>query len=136
MMVEIMQECWKGMLVDMPNVGSGTPEHEIPLPSPADLLEKILIKVKYTPPKPPGEEKAAPTVLNDTKEDTKPPEISSSSSSSEDGTQTQTQEQPEKKKKILDSLSQLGVYTKSYHFKSFDQPGMQSCLTSLTPAPY
>lgn len=117
LMVEIMQDCWKGMLVDTPNLDSDTSNHDIPLPSLEDLLEKILIKVKFTPPKPPAEGKPIPKVLKDLP---KEPLSSSSPSSSSDEV---NKIQPEKKPKIHASLSKLGIYTRSYHFKSFDQPG-------------
>jgi len=104
-MVEIIRDVWKDLLVDETS-NPGTPDEK--LPSPGQLRNKILVKVKYVPPKPPPESSSTQKVS------------SSSSSSSDD----ETEKDPKKKKKskILDALSRLGVYTRSYHFSSFSQP--------------
>lgn len=111
-MVEIMTDCWKGLLVESPEETSG---NDLELPSLDELKGKIMIKVKYSPPKP-EQQKTEPTVMLKNKE------ITSDTSSESSLEEAQAKEQPEKKKKILDSLSQLGVYTRSFHFKNFDQP--------------
>ncbi|KAF2459858.1 PLC-like phosphodiesterase [Lineolata rhizophorae] len=108
-MVEIMETAWKGLLVDAPT-STDDPEN-LPLPSPAELMNKILIKVKYSP-KPPPEPKPEPKKLE-------PIDTSSSSSSSSDD---EAPAERAAKPKIIQALSKLGIYTKSYHFKDFDAP--------------
>jgi hypothetical protein len=109
-MVEIMNDCFKGHLVD---VDTATVAE---LPSPKALSNKILIKVKYSPPTAPEEATEGPT--------DKLSKITTSSSkySNEDGTVISEDGAKPKPSKIIDALSQLGVYTRSYHFKGFDQP--------------
>ncbi|KIW07693.1 hypothetical protein, variant [Verruconis gallopava] len=102
-MVEIMEETFKGFLVD------GEKVDDQKLPSPADLEEKILIKVKYSAPSPPKE--GLSDGLSKTTTHT------SGHSDGEEG-----QRQNEKPSNIIASLSKLGVYTRSYHFKSLTQP--------------
>lgn len=137
-MVDIISEAWRGLLVDVPHGSAG---HDTPLPAPGDLKKKILIKVKYTPP-----EKARERVEKDAKADegkvgqekekseksergrqkTGPQERASSPSSSDEDQSHgggKPKQQKKKKKKILDELSHLGIYTRSFHFKAFDQPG-------------
>ncbi|EON61955.1 hypothetical protein W97_01173 [Coniosporium apollinis CBS 100218] len=105
-MVEIMEQCWKDMLMKPP----ANPDDcaDLPLPQLADLKRKILVKVKYSPPTPPAEANQAPV---------QEPEDTSSGSD---------EDMPAKvkkpKSKMLEELSRLGVYTRSYHFKSFSQP--------------
>lgn len=107
-MVEIMEECFKGLLVDVNNAV------EKDLPSPKDLKKKILIKVKYSPPTVPEEASLGADKLNKV--------VSVSSNQSEDeGSPSQTGAKA-KPSKIIDALSRLGIYTRSYHFKSLDQP--------------
>ena len=128
MMVDIIQETWRSLLVEMPpSVGLDTP-----LPSPGDLRKKILIKVKYTPP-----EKAKQAKQDELVDGTSGKDRSSSLSSSGEEDESDAFKQPssdstpnkaepgkskKKKKKMLDELSQLGIYTRSYHFSSFTQP--------------
>ncbi|KAL9600868.1 MAG: hypothetical protein Q9219_002910 [cf. Caloplaca sp. 3 TL-2023] len=108
-MVEIIEEVWKGLLV-----GPLFKECE-QLPSPADLKRKILIKVKYAAP-----EKVEAQVVKATTP-TLRRKISTSSSSDSDN---QGSEDLKKKKKssIIEPLSALGVYTRSYHFKDLSSP--------------
>jgi hypothetical protein len=100
MMVEIMNDHWKEFLV--------TPAIETtdatPLPSLESLRNKILIKVKYTPP-----EKVAAGDRGT--------EATGDLPSSDD------EDKPDavKKSKITEALSRMGVFTRGYHFKSFDQ---------------
>jgi len=108
-MVDIMKEVWHGFLI------SPTPDADVvaksPLPSPADLRRKILVKVKYSSPdtakaKKLGELSAQPDKHQITSgSDDEAPEV-----------------KKVKKRKILDSLSELGVYTHAYSFKGFDKP--------------
>ena len=115
-MVEIMKECWKGMLAPHP-------EGECQkLPSPAELRRKILVKVKAAPREPPPTQKQI-------HETVKPVPSSSSSSASSSGTEREVpssvkpnKKAKKKKSKIIDALSSLGIYTRSYHFKSLDTP--------------
>lgn len=105
-MVEIINDYWKPYLVPIPE---GFDENT-PLPPLESLKRRILIKVKFTPP-----EKATTSKSNkvlsrtSTRDDT---------SSSEDDLATE----PAKKGKIIESLGSLGIYTRSCHFDSFEQP--------------
>jgi hypothetical protein len=119
-MVEIMEEYWKGMMVDLPITSSNTPD-DLTLPRLEQLRKKILIKVKYTAPNPDAEV-AKPTPTNLQLVNTQSSSaLSVSSSSSSDLPETATKPAAPKAK-ILEALGRLGVYTRSYHFKSFDQP--------------
>lgn len=105
-MVEIMQEAWSGLLVDI------SQNHEVAvLPSPEQLKRKVLIKVKWTSPN-----------KNSSNNPTEHAEAGASSSEDE---RLPEEEKKKKKKsvKILQALSQLGVYTRAYSFKHIDQPG-------------
>ena len=104
-----MKEVWHGLLI------TPTPDADVvaksQLPSPADLRRKILVKVKYSPP--------------DTAKAKKLGELSAQPDKHQI-TSNSDDEAPEvkkvKKRKILDSLSELGVYTHAYSFKGFDKP--------------
>ncbi|KAI9681234.1 MAG: hypothetical protein M1817_002516 [Caeruleum heppii] len=113
-MVEIMRDVWKNLLID----DTCEPDGQEKLPSPATLRRKILVKVKHAAPSGKGDGKIEAT------QSTKPKTPSSSSSSSSDTEIAKDDPQKEKKKKVkmLDALSGLGLYTRSYHFSSFDQP--------------
>lgn len=104
-MVDIINEAWKGMLVEVPS--DVAPEK---LPALGELRRKILIKTKSTPLKP-ADEKAE--VLETVEE------------SSEQSTEAQAQKTV-KPSKILEGLAKLAVYTRAYHFSHFDQPGRSS----------
>lgn len=108
-MVDIMKDVWRGLLVDEP-LDAIAPEEK--LPSPGELLRKILVKVKYVAPKAAGEAPAALQLVRS----------SSSTSISEDDAVHPGGEK-KKKSKVLDALSRLGIYTRSYHFSSLSQPG-------------
>ena len=124
-MVEIMTEYWKGMLVDLPLDPSQSGE-DTTLPSLKDLRNKILVKVKYRPPQPQASE-VKPTTLQApsqlTKTNSADSMASSSTSSSDLPLPEGEQRPPAPKAKITEALGRLGVYTKSYHFKSLTQPG-------------
>lgn len=90
-MVEIMEHAWKGMLVPPPESPATG------LPSPADLRNKILVKVKYAPPG------ASPKETPD-----------------DDG--VPAQDPGAKPSKISQALSNLGIYTRGVSFKSLTQP--------------
>ncbi|KAF2186935.1 PLC-like phosphodiesterase [Zopfia rhizophila CBS 207.26] len=121
-MVEIMTEYWKGMLVDLPLDPSQSSE-DLVLPSLKDLQRKILVKVKYTPPKSP-ETEAKPATLQAPAQLTKSAstETLTSTSSSSASDLPEAEKKPAPKTKITEALGQLGIYTRSYHFKSLDQP--------------
>ncbi|OAX83826.1 hypothetical protein ACJ72_01805 [Emergomyces africanus] len=126
-MVDIMRQAWKGMLLEIPaDIEAKLEKGEIAeLPSPEELRNKILIKVKWAPPQ---------TVADQTKamdEPGPPPEIGKTKLGpvAEDGTvgytdvaenngAAQTKKKPSK---ILHSLSRLGVYTRGYTFSNFSQ---------------
>jgi len=116
MMIDIMHEEWDGLIVIPPD------SPVVQLPSPADLLGKILIKVKYTAPRAVKERKAeGDSVL---KSNTTAQGTASDSSSDEESVDTQKKKQ--KKPKLLSALSALGVYLQGYHFKGFDRPGKKT----------
>ncbi|KAH9224194.1 PLC-like phosphodiesterase [Leptodontidium sp. 2 PMI_412] len=106
-MVDIMKEEWKGLLVDVPHEGCDPEER---LPRLDELMEKILIKVKKAvadkqDPSPP------PTTLAPTPSKTDSDSISGSEDERGTG---------KKKVKICENLSNLGIYTHSEHFVSFE----------------
>lgn len=107
-MVEIMESTWKGMLVDIPEDAN---DHTA-LPSPKELRNKILIKVKYAPPSAakPGAPKSdvADETVAEVAESDAPLDASG---------------KPAKKFKIIETLSRLGVYVRGYTFKDLQQPG-------------
>ncbi len=107
-MVEIIKSTWKGLLTPPLDPEATS------LPSPDSLRKKILVKVKYVDPK-----KAA-AKAKDTSPSKSPMPSSSSASDLEDA----PGEVKKKKKKsaIVPSLSELGVYTRAFHFKSLSTP--------------
>jgi len=107
-MVEIMTDCWKQFLVSMP----GTFSDETPLPALESLRKRILVKVKYSPPEKAAKDRAPLPHSRDLHS------AEMENGSSEDEAQVDA----EKKGKIIEALSQLGVYTRSCHFQSLDQP--------------
>ncbi|WEW58581.1 hypothetical protein PRK78_004049 [Emydomyces testavorans] len=121
--VEIMEEAWKGMLVDpTPELAAelerGDYRH---LPSPDSLRNKILIKVKWVS-DPSKSETDIPSVeISETAvgatQTSKPPESDAKAVAA----------QPAKKKpvKILHALSRFAIYTRGYTFREFRQPGKQ-----------
>ena len=121
-MVEIMKFTFKHHLVNVPT-------HPVSsLPSPAELRSKILIKVKYVDPKKAAAKvKAANAPKSVEKFSRNQPATSLSSSSSEEEILPGEHASGDKKKKkkkssIIPSLSELGVYTRSYHFSNLTSP--------------
>jgi Phosphatidylinositol-specific phospholipase C, Y domain/Phosphatidylinositol-specific phospholipase C, X domain len=111
-MVDIMHETFKGLLC--PALDAEQSEKAV-LPSPAKLRNKILIKVKYSPPKKVAQAEVAAA--------TKPSSDTSSLSSFDEDTEPANKEKPKKKvSKIIDALSQLGIYTRSFHFSGLTSP--------------
>jgi hypothetical protein len=106
-MVEIINDYWGAYLVPIP----ADFDENTPLPTLESMRRRILIKVKFTPPEKATASKASKTLSRtSTKDD--------DDESSEDDLATE----PAKKGKIIDSLGKLGIYTRSCHFDSFDQP--------------
>ncbi|KAF1989829.1 PLC-like phosphodiesterase [Aulographum hederae CBS 113979] len=119
-MVEIMKEYWNDVLVGIPAETEGK---ELALPLLKDLMGKILIKVKYSPPK---AEPGTPAARDLAKKNSQG-EIMSSDTEDDTATintTTTASSSPSKPKpaKIIPSLSHLGIYTRSYHFSSLTQP--------------
>ncbi|KAJ6782838.1 hypothetical protein PWT90_02837 [Aphanocladium album] len=114
-MVEIMKEAWGDVAVVAP------PEDQVPdvLPSPETLRGKILVKVKYAAPNKSPSEEADDEDQGLGRTDSDLPEKSA-----------------EKKKasKIIQALSDLGIYTRAVSFKSWGQPEatMASHIFSLS----
>ncbi|KAL8939063.1 MAG: hypothetical protein Q9216_003570 [Gyalolechia sp. 2 TL-2023] len=108
-MVDIIEEVWNGLLV---NPLSGPCDQ---LPSPGDLRRKILIKVKYVAPEKVTAQVSRPSLRR---------KKSASSSSSSSDTEDEGSQDVKKTKKssIIEPLSALGVYTRSYHFKDLSSP--------------
>ncbi|BAE56409.1 unnamed protein product [Aspergillus oryzae RIB40] len=118
-MVEIMEEAWKGMLVEV------TPEKEAtdPLPAPEDLKRKILIKVKYVAPTSEDKNEETPEGNGDELEALKQHANQGDLSSTDD---KPSDAPPKKPSKILEALSRLAIFTKGFHFSHFEQPGNYS----------
>ncbi|KAL8842742.1 MAG: hypothetical protein Q9170_000398 [Blastenia crenularia] len=108
-MVEIIEQVWKGHLVKPP------PSECQQLPSPAELRRRILIKVKYVAP-----EKVTAQVAKVATPSMR--RKKSASSSSDSDSQGPEDDQKKKRSSIIESLSALGVYTRSYHFKNLSSP--------------
>ncbi|OHF00151.1 phosphatidylinositol-specific phospholipase C [Colletotrichum orchidophilum] len=120
-MVRIMEDTWAGLLVPTPDIDA--PE----LPRPADLLGKILVKVKYAPP--PGAGVTDAQDDDDSEEDgkasTTPPDANVAAAPSNKAPAAAAAAAAAAKKKpskIIQTLSRLGVYTRGVSFKSLTQP--------------
>ena len=105
-MVEIMEDAWKGMLVKEPADRCNK------LPSPSELRRKILVKVKN----------ASSTTLKDSTSVAQRVRSQSSSSESESQKASHDMAKKQKKSKIIESLSKLAVWTRAFHFKSLSAP--------------
>jgi hypothetical protein len=106
-----MRECFKDHLCPT-NLDDWTEPGPI-LPSPDSLRKRILIKVKYSP-------LNAPTM---TEEDAlEMIETQASELSLSDGEVSVTDEKVKKPSKIIEALSRMGIYTRSYHFGGFTKP--------------
>ncbi|PNS18160.1 1-phosphatidylinositol 4,5-bisphosphate phosphodiesterase 1 [Sphaceloma murrayae] len=91
-MVEIMNEYWGSFLIDNFEWNEKTP-----MPDLDALRNKILIKVKYSPP-----DQAKATSGKDSEDESQSVSVT--------------------KGKIIPALGNMGLYTRSYHFTDFDQP--------------
>lgn len=106
MMVDIMQEAWKGLLAEMPPDANA--EHK--LPNLEQLKRKILIKTK-----------SVPLTGNELNTETKQTEAGQAPGDQPGaGTGAPHAQKPSK---VLDALSRMAVYTRAYHFSHFEQPG-------------
>ncbi|KAK4218157.1 PLC-like phosphodiesterase [Rhypophila decipiens] len=103
-MVHIMEQVWEGYLLPTPD------DEASELPSPESLRNKILVKVKYTPP---DKEAGSPDLSDEERK--KLAQVKSS---------TSTNAAPAKKKasKVIQALSKLGIFTRGVSFKSLTQP--------------
>jgi len=96
-MVHIMEQTWEGLLLPKQDKDVDS------LPSPGELRNKILVKVKYAPPDQDG------TIT--------PPEEAAKA-----GTKPTAEGTKKKPSKIIQALSKLGIYTRGVSFKSLTQP--------------
>jgi hypothetical protein len=108
-MIDIINEAWKGMLVDTSKLCDDE-QMAGRVPSPDELRRKILVKVKWAPIPASGQDSA-----------NNPFETLQTISSGEEGNGPD-KEKAKQSIKILHALSQLGVYTRAYSFKHFGQP--------------
>ncbi|KAH0545040.1 hypothetical protein FGG08_000811 [Glutinoglossum americanum] len=119
-MVEIMREVWSDVLIDS---NDGDRDVEV-LPSPDELRNKILVKVKYVPPTAPAGKNADGSLeLLE--------QVMSSESTSGDESISSAKGEKKKKNKIIAALSRLGVYTRAYHFSDLSQPVSETALLRL-----
>ncbi|KAF6838073.1 phospholipase c [Colletotrichum plurivorum] len=100
-MVQIMEDTWKGLLIPTPEVDAKE------LPRPADLMGKILVKVKYAPPT-----NDAPVDDSEDSDDKAPLDPANKKAVAAN----------KKASKIIQALSRLGIYTRGISFKSLTQP--------------
>ncbi|KAJ6115007.1 hypothetical protein N7486_000785 [Penicillium sp. IBT 16267x] len=103
MMVDIVNEAWKGLLVEIPAY-----MEPAKLPTLGELKKKILIKTKSTP--------LSHADLKAELEEASEPSDETSDQSVE------AEPKPAKPSKVLEALAKLAVYTRAYHFSRFDQP--------------
>lgn len=128
-MVQIIKECWEGMLVNLtPLPVDGL---NIALPAPKNVVKKILIKVKQPPHERAMEQKIASLDLSDDDQNHETGALSFSSSETSPNRALSSQASLSKGKKVAEVLSELGIYTKGYSFKGFDQPGWCSMATAF-----
>lgn len=114
MMVDIMEEVWKGLLVPEPELDDPM---KLALPSPNDLRKKILVKVKYVKP-------ATAAAATHAAEDGAAKPDSPGPEPEEDRLPPEATKGKKKTKpsKIIQTLSRLGIYTRGVSFKSLSQP--------------
>lgn len=109
-MVEIMQESWKGLLINITPELVDSPQ----MPTLEDLKRKILIKAKWMPHL--GDDHAEAETADELKS-----LEAHKQKTTQDGSSGSA---PPKPSKILEALSRLAVYTKGFSYKSMNQPGM------------
>ena len=130
-MVELMNEYWKGMLVDLPLDPSQSAETSR-LPSLKDLENKILIKVKRGHSKPAAAD-AQPTTLQTpaTPLERTQSAVSVVSTDSNESTEgADGDKPPAPKPKIIEDLARLGVYFGGYSYKGLETPGRLTMSSS------
>ncbi|KAF9892837.1 hypothetical protein FE257_000426 [Aspergillus nanangensis] len=120
-MVEIMEEAFKGMLLEV------TPEIEASqIPPPETLKRKILIKVKWVSPAGQGDDEGDRTdevdELKKKASQSEPTNNTTTSTTPTPSKQEQQQPPPPPPSKIFLGLSKLAVFTKGYRFSHFAQP--------------
>jgi hypothetical protein len=122
-MVELMNEYWKGLLLEMP-LNSAQDFQSVSLPTLKELENKILVKVKrghmspvVAEPQPTTLDAPVPPLQHTTSTDS----VASSTSSVEEGPDGE-KKPPAPKPKIVEALSKLGVYLGGYSYKSLDSP--------------
>jgi hypothetical protein len=118
-MVEIMQEVWKGLLV---NISPDLDSANRALPRLEDVRRKILIKVKWAP---------AADSAGENPHDVLERGKSLENPAGETLSKTVSQTKKEKASKILQALGELAIYTRACHFSHFTQPGM---IPSMHPS--
>jgi phosphatidylinositol phospholipase C delta len=111
-MVNIMKEEWKGYLVDE---AQPTCNPEERLPRLEELLNKILIKVKKA-----STQQQTPQMLEARASSTNLAPVPSRNDGESGGSASEDERSTKKKVKICESLSNLGIYTHSEHFVSFE----------------
>lgn len=112
-MVKIMKDTWAGYLIEPPA------EDARFLPPPQDFRNKILVKVKYAPPPGgQGEQDLTPSPTNGSDDDV------ASAGTGATAAEAAAAKKKKKKKpsKIIQALSNLGIYTRGVSFKSLSQP--------------
>ncbi|CAK4032828.1 1-phosphatidylinositol 4,5-bisphosphate phosphodiesterase 1 [Lecanosticta acicola] len=105
MVAQLMTDYWGEFLFQLPKDFSDS----TPLPPLSTLKNKILVKVKYTPP-----EKA-------TKADKKPSKRTDDPEATEEEDSTKANQT----ETVVEKLSNMGIFTRAFHFSSFDQPEAQ-----------
>ena len=123
-MVDIMRDVWAGLLLDEPSCANVDC-----LPNPDQLRRKILVKVR------PAATSSSPKAAEDADATSRPaapqppsspqpPQLEASDTRfSIKDVEDRSRVKTTTKSKILEKLGRLGIYTKSYHFSHFDQPG-------------
>src|ERR1700744_5315153 len=110
-MVKIMNECFQGMLCS--ETEQSDAEHGPSMPTVNQLRNKILVKVKYSPP-----QSAEPTATGPS-----PSRVQSQSDADSVSEVSVSHEGAKRSKsKIVESLSRMATYIRGYHFSNFGQP--------------
>jgi hypothetical protein len=123
-MVDIMNEYWKGMLLELP-LDPAQGLHEARLPTLKELENKILVKVKRGHVKPVAAEPQPTTLAAPTPAPPLAHTTSADSVASDDSSEVGPdgdKKPPAPKPKIIESLSRLGVYLGGYSYKALDAP--------------
>jgi hypothetical protein len=127
-MVELINEYWKGMLVELPLDPSQSSE-QVNLPTLKELERKILVKVKRSSHKKPVEAPLKP-VPNTLQAPAPPLKHTTSTDSVASSNASETEDTPDGEKpaapkpKVIEKLANLGVYFGGYSFKGLDTLGM------------